>query len=146
VFGVLTIGLLISASAWLLSAGDLERQGLFFTFAAAFALTFRLAWEFPRYVRYAEGGMSDAVSATVMTSLLLGAYLVFHLIRRPGSRGTVTFLFCALLARWYFDLFYGFMSKALFFSLGGILLLSTAFAYRMWERAERKRGGGHANP
>ena len=135
VLGVLAIGALILYMAKRLDAADLEWQGLLIAAAAGLALTFPFVWRFggmygSNYDRYIEG----AISAPVLASVILGAYLVSRVIRRQRGGGFSTFLFCVLLARWYFDLFYTFMDTAIFFISGGVFMLIVAYVYRKWNK------------
>ncbi|MDR1581362.1 MAG: DUF2157 domain-containing protein [Synergistaceae bacterium] len=132
VLGVLTIGALILFMAKRLDAADLEWQGLLIVGAAGLALTFPFVWHFASvdYDRYIEG----ALSAPLLASVLLGVYLVSRIIRRRWGGGFSTFLFCVLLARWYFDLFYTFMDTAIFFISGGAFMLVVAYGYRRWNK------------
>jgi uncharacterized membrane protein len=154
VMGILAIGALISLSAWKLDAGDLDLQGLLCVGAAGFALTFRFVW----WGRYAYHGYGDdfyfgeVLFRQVLSSAVLGAYLLWRVARQRRYAAFSAFLFCAVLARWYFDMFYNFMSKSLFFTLGGILLLLIAFACHRWNKrgksekapAGSEGGGGDA--
>jgi uncharacterized membrane protein len=129
---VLAIGALILFMAKRLDAADLEWQGLLIVGAAGLALTFPFVWHFRSmdYDRYIEG----AISAPLLASVLLGVYLVSRIIRRRWGGGFSTFLFCVLLARWYFDLFYTFMDTAIFFTSGGAFMLLVAYGYRRWNK------------
>jgi uncharacterized membrane protein len=149
VMGVLAIGVMISLSAWKLDAPDLDLQGLLCVGLAGFALTFRFAWQSRGY--YSGYGSEYAVELLfrqILSSAALGAYLLWRIVRQQRNAVFSVFLFCAVLARWYFDMFYNFMSKSLFFTLGGVLLLLTAFVYHQWNRkkaaAGPEGGGGDA--
>jgi uncharacterized membrane protein len=137
IFGVLIIGGAVTLMAWRLDAGDLDWQGLLLVGISAMSLTFPAVWDTYSY-RYSYSGDLNVSSPAVFSSLLLGAYLVFRIIRRQRGGGFATFLFCALLARWYFDVFYSFMSKSLFFVSGGVIMLGVAYAYRKWHKASDK--------
>jgi uncharacterized membrane protein len=128
IFGVLLIGAAIIFMAWRLDASDLDLQGLFCVGASGLALSFPWIWHFHSY--YGEGFVFEAF----MSSVLFGAYLVYRIVRRQRSGGLAVFLFCLLLSRWYFDMFYSFTSKSFFFTLGGALLLLIAFLYRRWNK------------
>jgi len=131
VFGVLAIGAVISVMAGCLDARDLDWQGLLLVAAAGMSLTFPFVWEMG-YSRYY--GSEDLTTSTIVSSLALGVYLIYRIIKRRRGGGFATFMFCALLARWYFDLFFTFMDKSLFFISGGAILLLVAFAYRKWNK------------
>jgi uncharacterized membrane protein len=146
VLGVLVIGALILYMAKHMDAADLACQGLLTVGASGLALTFPSVWRFVSMEtgRYFEG----LSSAPLLASVLLGAYLVSRVIRRRWGGGFSTFLFCVLLARWYFDLFYTFMDSAIFFTSGGVFMLFVAYIYRKWNKfaaapaAADKRGDG----
>jgi uncharacterized membrane protein len=132
VLGTLAIGALILYMAKRLDAADLEWQGLLIVGASGLALTFPIVWRFESMYdsRYIEG----AISVPVLASVLLGIHLLSRVIRRQRGGGFSTFLFCALLARWYFDLFYSFMDTAVFFISCGVLMLLVAYVYRRWNK------------
>jgi uncharacterized membrane protein len=142
VLGVLAVGACIIFAGGRLDAADLEWQGLLIVGAAGMSLTFEFVWDdFGHY-----GHLND-YSVTILASVMLGAYLVSRIIRRQRGSGFSTFLFCALLARWYFDVFYSFMRTSIFFISGGVFLLFIAFAYRKWnklagEKPGAENGGG----
>jgi uncharacterized membrane protein len=155
VTGILAIGILISFSAWKLDAADLDLQGLLCVGLAGFALTFRFVWE-GRYYYDDYAGTSELLFRQILSSAVLGAYLLWRIVRQNRNTAFAAFLFCAVLARWYFDMFYNFMSKSLFFTVGGVLLLLIAFACHRWngkkaaanasgpEKSEQSGGGGDA--
>jgi uncharacterized membrane protein len=126
ILGVLAIGACIIFAGGKLDAADLEWQGLLIAGAAGMSLTFEFAW---RNVDF-----SNEYTVMILASVLLGAYLVSRIIRRQRGGGFSTFLFCALLARWYFDLFFTFMDTSIFFISGGVFLLLVAFAYKKWNK------------
>ncbi|MDR1621330.1 MAG: DUF2157 domain-containing protein [Synergistaceae bacterium] len=141
VFGVLLIGAGITVMAWKLDAFELDWQGLLCIGACGIALSYPKIWEIRSYA-------DDRIFEAFLSSVLFGAYLVYRVIRRQRNGGFAVFLFCLLLTRWYFDMFYSFTSKSFFFTLGGLLLLLLASVYRRWskklEREERGKiaGGG----
>jgi hypothetical protein len=142
IFGMITIGALIIFTAGRLDAGDLEWQGLLIIAAAGMSLTFEFVWDWD----YLENYFEDAGSLPIAASVVLGGYLVNRIIRRQRGGGFSTFLFCVLLARWYFDLFYTFMDTSIFFTSGGVFLLLVAYAYRKWHKlsgrtADAENGG-----
>jgi hypothetical protein len=94
-------------------------------------LTFPGIWRWSRVLTRAYD--IDIVQISVVSGVLLcGAMLYFV---RKGSALATTFFFILLL-RYYFDRFYDFMPKALFFTVGGILLMAMGFYL---ERTRRKR-------
>jgi uncharacterized membrane protein len=141
VMGVLVIGVLISLSAWKLDAPDLDLQGLLCVGLAGFALTFRFIWQSRGYYSgYGAGYNAELLFRQILSSAALGAYLLWRVARQRRYAVFSAFLFCAILARWYFDMFYNFMSKSLFFTLGGVLLLLIAFACHRWNRKKAAAG------
>jgi uncharacterized membrane protein len=134
VIGILIIGVLISLSAWKLDAADLDLQGLWCVGLAGFALTLHIIWDWNDSV-----SMSETLSRQILSSAALGVWLLWRVVRRRRYAAFSAFLFCGLLARWYFDMFYNFMSKSLFFTLGGAMLLLAAFACHRWN----KKGNGN---
>jgi uncharacterized membrane protein len=146
VTGVLVIGVLITFSAWMLDAPDLDLQGLLCVGLAGFALTFQVIWSGWRY-----HGIPDLAEEQlqllfrqVASSAALCAYLLWRIARQRRNAALAAFLFCAVLARWYFDMFYGFMSKSLFFTLGGALLLLIALACHRWNGKKAASGAPEA--
>jgi uncharacterized membrane protein len=143
ILSILFIGAVIEAVSRKLDAGDLDLQGFLLIAAAAFSLTCRFAWDGGRF--YGSG--EDFLVKTIASSIALAAYLVFRIVRRRRFGGVSVFLFCIILARWYFDMFQSFRSKSMFFTIGGIALLAIAFAYRKWVKyAARKQGAGESAP
>jgi uncharacterized membrane protein len=138
VVGILVIGTLISLSAWILDASDLDLQGLLCVGLAGFALTLRVVWAGWNH-DYSDDSQRF-LFRQVLASAALGAYLLWRIAQQRRNIAFSVFLFCVILARWYFDMFYNFISKSLFFTLGGVLLLLTAFACHRWNR-KRKRSG-----
>jgi hypothetical protein len=134
VLGVLIIGGVISVMAWKLDAFDLDWQGLLCVGIPGMALTFPNVWNsgYYRNGSYEREFASDP--AALISSLALGAYLIYRIINRKKGGGFSVFLFCALLARWYCDMFYTLMSRSMFFIFGGLVLLGIAYACVKWNR------------
>ena len=80
-------------------------------------------------------------SEPLLCSAMLAAFLIYRIIHGRRGNGFAVFLFCVLLARWYFDMFYSFMDKSLFFVTGGVVLLAIAWGYRKWNRERRGKPG-----
>jgi hypothetical protein len=140
VFGVLVIGVVIGFMAKKLDASDLDWQGLLFTGVSGIALSFPFTWG--RFSYYGGGG--EHTAEAIASSIALGCYLIYRIVRRERGGGFSVFLFCALLARWYFDIFYSFMSKSLFFISGGVLMLLIAYAFRRWNKTGPVSAAGAA--
>jgi uncharacterized membrane protein len=142
VLGILALGCLISLMAWKLEAKDLDMQGLFCISLSGLALTFPLVWNDWRQ------DMDSSLTESIAASVVFGAYLVFRILRRQRFGGFAVFLFCGLLMRWFADVYHSFASKALFFALGGAILLVAAFAHRYWNKGAREAAaieGGDAD-
>jgi uncharacterized membrane protein len=133
IFSILFIGIAIETMSYILDAGDLDLQGLICIAAAGFALTFEFMWEKRYYSHYTNDEELLAYN-TLIWGIALAVYLAYRIFRRQRFGGLSVFLFCALLARWYFDMFQSFSSKSLFFTIGGFILIAIAFAYWMWSR------------
>ena len=131
--GVLLIGVAILVMARKLGALDLDWQGLLCVGVSGIALSFPQVWDSYPY--------GERLFETLLSSVLFGAALMYRIVRRRRS-GFAVFLFCLLLARWYFDMFYSFMSKSFFFTLGGVLLLLLAFFYRRWNKSGAREASG----
>ena len=144
VAGVLAIGILIIVSGKFLDAFDLDWQGLLLVGAAGITLSFSFAWS-ERFLWYRSGADSEFLAETLLSSIALAAYLVYRIIRRSRGSGFTTFLFCALLARWYFGMFFTFMSRSMFFISGGVILLLITFASRKWSKLAAQKPGGNEN-
>jgi Predicted membrane protein len=128
VFGVILLGSAILLVARRVDSGELDWQGLLFVAVAGFSLTFPDVWR-------VRGHFPASLPAAIIASAVLGGYLVSRIMRRYRGGGFATFLFCALLMRWYFSMFHSFMSKSLFFLTGGAILLLVAWGYRRWSKA-----------
>ncbi|GHV45775.1 hypothetical protein FACS1894204_05840 [Synergistales bacterium] len=139
-FGILIIGLAIEFIGWVVSEPEIDRQGFSCVSLAGLALTFPFVWSFNFY-SYGDSIYSPH-DAAIAASVALGLYLLWRVLYRKREVGRAVFLFCLLLARWYFDMFYDFMSKSAFFTIGGLLLLFAAAAYGLVKRhMTRKKGG-----
>ena len=121
VMGVIAIGTVIQVIARRLNATDLDWQALVILSLCGLALSFGFVWsENHRFGRFSH----DFTFETVVSSAALAAYLVWRILSRHKGSGWATVFFCLLLARWYFDMFFDFMDKGMFFLLGGILLMA----------------------
>jgi uncharacterized membrane protein len=129
VLGIIVIGGVIGFAARMLDAADLDLQGLLCVAIAGFSLSFPFIWDVHRI--YDRTFLVEAIASSVVICL----YLVYRIIRRDRNGGLAVFCFCAFLFRWYFDMFYSFMSKSIFFVSGGIAMLAIAYAYRRWNRS-----------
>jgi uncharacterized membrane protein len=140
VAGILAIGILIIVCGKFLDAFDLDWQGLLLVSAAGIALSFPFTWSYRT-----SSSEHEFLAETLLSSVALAAYLVYRIIRRFRGSGFTTFLFCALLARWYFGMFFTFMSRSMFFISGGVILLLITFASRKWSKLAAKKTGGDEN-
>ena len=136
--GIVLIGALICYIARWLGSGDLDLQGMCCIAFSGLVLTFPFVWN-RRFYRY-----DDMLSEPLFASVLLAVFLIYRIVRGQRGNGFAVFLFCGLLMRWYFDMFYSFMDKSLFFVSGGVILLLIAWGYRKWNR-ERLREAPSAN-
>ena len=130
--GIILIGALICYIAWRLDSGDLDLQGMCCIAFSGLVLTFPFVWN-RRFYRY-----DDMLSEPLFASALLAAFLIYRIVRGRRGNGFAVFLFCGLLMRWYFDMFYSFMDKSIFFVTGGVILLLIAWGYRKWNRERLK--------
>lgn len=137
--GVVVIGALILVCAQRLDSSDLDLQGVCCVAISGLMLTFSFVWNLHLFDR-----REASRETPLLCSALLAAFLIHRIIRGRRGNGFAVFLFCTLLARWYFDMFYSFMDKSLFFVTGGVALLGIAWGYRKWdrERMEAPAGGG----
>ncbi len=130
---VVLIGAAIDFCGRKLSSRLFESQGLLWIAGAGIPLSIRFVWA-EGYSRWC--GDESALAMAILASVLLGGYLLYRANRRQGGDTLAILLFCALLCRWYFDMFYSFFSKSLFFVVGGLLLIVPPIVY---ERFKRKR-------
>jgi len=89
-----------------------KQSGLIITGFSGFVLTFADPWS------DLMNGDGTSVSIVFTIILLLG---LFYLVK-SGYVGAVAFIALVIL-RYYFDTFYDFMPKSMFFIIGGIILL-----------------------
>ena len=139
VFGILAIGAAISFMGSKLDSNELSLQGLVCVGAAGIALTMPFVWTGDYYYRY-NRYYDDIFSAThlycLVTTVLLGAYLVWLIVKRGGLLST--FIFCALILRWYFDFFYSYMSKSIFLITSGLILIGITWGVNRWRRKRQR--------
>ena len=126
--GIVAIGGAIEFCASKLDSSDLDLQGLSCIAISGLILSFPFVWDYRSY-RYDTG-----LAGPLVCSALLAAFLIHRIIRGKRGNGFAVFLFCCLLMRWYFDMFYSFMDKSVFFITGGVILLLIAWGYRKWNR------------
>jgi uncharacterized membrane protein len=138
VFGVIALGVLISLLGWRLDSSELDWQGLLFIGASGLALTFPFIWDSSYlYSSYHGYDALSSLSAPIISSVCLSAYLVSRIIRGKRGGGFSVFLFCVVLMRWYFDMLGSLMQKSLLFVSGGVFLIMVAFAYNRWSKKRR---------
>ena len=94
---------------------ELAHFGIILLAVAAFLLSFDDFWLFLA---------RDERLASVVSSVLAAGMLLYFI--RAGYL-IASFFFCALVLRFYFDTFFSFMPKGLFFVTAGLLLLSMGY-------------------
>lgn len=77
----------------------------------------------------------DGVSISIIFAVIYFLYLL--MLTRKGNLISLIFI-CFTMLRYYFDTFYDFMPKSLFFIIGGIILLGFGHYF---ERIRNKNGG-----
>jgi uncharacterized membrane protein len=138
---VLAIGVTIQIIARLLGASDLDWQALVVISVCGLALTFDFAWE-ERFSR-SPGNFTVEI---VGSSAALGVYLVWRILSQNRGSGLATVFFCLQLIRRYFEMFFDFMDKGMFFLVGGVLLIAIGIAYMRLNKSRSvhdSRGLGH---
>ena len=68
-------------------------------------------------------------------AILACAALLWHI--HKGSLLATSF-FCLMILRYYFDFFYDFMDKALYFTVGGVLLMAMGFYLQRVRKKHRQ--------
>ena len=126
-----TVGLFLCAAPLGRLKDVLEGWGVALTGAFGLALSFPDVWRWSKIMVHfnAAPHMVFAVAAAILACAAL--LWCIH----KGSMLAMTF-FCLLILRYYFDVFYDFMDKALFFTTGGLLLMAMGFYL---QRARKKR-------
>jgi uncharacterized membrane protein len=138
VMGVLIIGAAIQAIARRLDAPDLDWQAIVIIGLCGLALTFDFVWERRFMGRYFDNYKIE----TIASSIALGAYLAWRVMSRNRGSGLATIFFCLLIIRWYFDMFFDFMDKGVFFLVGGAILVILGIAYAKWNKRRRSAAAG----
>lgn len=77
----------------------------------------------------------NGTSISIAFSIIFVIYLL--LLTKKGNLISLVFI-CATIFRYYFDTFFDFMPKSIFFLCGGLILLAFGIYF---ERARNKRGG-----
>lgn len=103
-------------------------EGLIVVGISGLFLTIKDAW---RELSFIEDGNVIAVCFGILLLIFL-----LSLVRK-GLKTPLIFI-CALILRYYFDTFYDFMPKSLFFVIGGAILLGFGYYF---ERLRRNLGG-----
>lgn len=145
VFCVL-IGILLGVCAFGYRKWDLGGWGIVLMGIAGLVLTVPEVWHRSRFLGEHMLGqfetlmesltISPEVALSVgMTILLCVATLYF--IHKGFTVAAP--LFCLLILRCYFDRFYDFMSKAMFFTVGGLLLIGMGFWMERTRKHRRQR-------
>ncbi|MFW6299147.1 MAG: DUF2157 domain-containing protein [Bacillota bacterium] len=106
-----------------------KRMGLVTQGAAGFVLSFATAWE-------TVEGINDGSVLSVVFSVLFVAYMLYLLTHKRLIPLLIVSLF---IIRYYFDSFYDFLPRALFFVLGGLLLIGIGFFIeRYYEKVSKE--------
>ncbi|MCL2683715.1 MAG: DUF2157 domain-containing protein [Synergistaceae bacterium] len=134
---ILIIGVAIQILARRLDATDLDWQAMLLISLCGLALSFDYIWDY-HFWRYDDHFKLE----TIGSSAALGVYLAWRILSRAGGSGWATVFFCLLLARWYFDMFFDFMDKGIFFVVGGALLIAISVAYSKWKKHGSVPAGG----
>jgi len=107
------IGLFLCAAPLGRLKDALEGWGIALTGVFSLILSIQYFWRW---------SMLDDYS--VVVAILACAMLLWHIYK--GSL-LATVFFCLLILRYYFSIFYDFLDKALFFTIGGVLLMAMGF-------------------
>lgn len=101
-------------------------QGILVSGLSGFSLSFEWPW---------ESIMDDPQKLAIGVGIALMLYMLYLV-----KQGLVTplVIICMMILRYYFDTFYDFMPKSMFFLTGGIILI--AFGH-YFERLRRRQGG-----
>ncbi|MDR0563501.1 MAG: DUF2157 domain-containing protein [Azoarcus sp.] len=129
ILGVLAIGAVIGVIAWKLDASDIDWQSLVVISICGVLLSFEFIWSASLF-----SSSHQYIVETVGASAALGVYLSWRVLTQQRGGGWAVFFFCAILARWYFDMFFAFMDKGVFFLIGGVLLIAISAGYAKWHR------------
>ena len=109
------------------------RMGLLTMGVAGFTLSFSGVWE--SWELIGDGGLPS-----VLFSIVFAAYMMVLLTRK---RIIPLVVIGALIIRFYFDSLYDFLPRALFFVLGGLMILAIGFYIeRRYDEKPGKRGNG----
>ncbi|MDR1731859.1 MAG: DUF2157 domain-containing protein [Synergistaceae bacterium] len=127
IFGVLA-GCLFCLCGFAFRQWPLDGWGVTLTGVCGISLTIRELWGWSRW-----NSLWGSVDPTVVAAVVVSIVLLWCIYK--GSTGAVVF-FCVLILRYYFDRFYDFMPKAMFFTTGGILLVGMGFGL---ERVRKRR-------
>ena len=139
------VGLFLCAAPLGRLKDSLEGWGITLTSVFGLVLSYPNVWRWSRLmVKTDFWGLENFCLHTLHTrpeaafavaaAILACAMLLWRI--HKGSLLATSF-FCLLILRYYFDLFYDFMDKALFFTIGGALLMTMGIYF---QRASRKRG------
>lgn len=111
---------------------ELAHFGIFLFAAATFLLSFDEFWSILARGKHLASIISSVLAAGILLYFVRAGYLI------------ASFFFCALVLRFYFDTFFSFMPKGLFFVTAGLLLLSMGYfierTRRKTKNASRKEG------
>jgi uncharacterized membrane protein len=135
-FFLFVIGLILCLAPLGRAKDLLEAWGITLTGVFGIVLSFQEIWRWSRILRDPDlfGIYNISFRALAVAAAILTCAALLWNIHKGSLLATV--FFCLLALRYYFDIFYDFMDKALLFTLGGILLMAMGF----WlQRARKKR-------
>ncbi|MDR2528027.1 MAG: DUF2157 domain-containing protein [Synergistaceae bacterium] len=133
------IGLILSLVPLGRLKDSLEDWGLTLTGVFGVVLSFPETWRWSRILRNSDildtwSRSADLYRALAVTAAVLTVLALLWNVNKGSLRATV--YFCLFILRYYFDVFYDFMDKALFFTAGGLLLMTMGFWF---QRIRKKR-------
>jgi uncharacterized membrane protein len=148
--------LLLNTIGYLLNKYNVEGLVIAFVFLGLGLLMSYIPFKVNRSIFKLEGAITFGISGLFLTShhiwdnfsvfgdgtfisvVFSVIFVVFLLLQtKKGSLVALVFI-CATICRYYFDTFYDFMPKSIFFLLGGLILLAFGTYF---ERLRNKRGG-----
>ena len=122
------IGLALSFVPFKVRSNELLRWGITITGLSGLMLSFQFVWE------TSELWQRHTATLSLFAAVLTCIYMLRHVQKGHFS---ATVFFCLLVLRYYFDRFFSFMPKSLFFIVGGLLLVGMGSAL---ERTRKRHG------